>query len=166
MSRLIDRLRLAIADPRRRMAVGIAAIALIALFGAFAPNPAPAAGSAGSYGLIEPGTIIRIVGATIAVIVLLVLSLRLMKRAGLGATPRGSRSVRVLETVALGERRVLYLVAIGERRIIVGASPAGMSAIGEAGADEIAVSEGATDGEAIPADFMEQLHSAAAVRRR
>jgi flagellar biogenesis protein FliO len=145
------------------MAVGIAAIAAIAIGGALLPAPAPAAGSPASYGMVDIGTVVRVVGSTVAVVALLIVSLRLLKRAGLGSTPRGAAHLRLLETLPLGERRVLYIVAIGERRLIIGASPTGMSAIGEAGADEIAADP--TSHEEVPVDFIEQLHAAAERRR-
>ena len=146
MSRLIDRARHYLADPRRRMAVGIAAIAAIAIGGALLPAPAPAAGSPASYGMVDIGTVVRVVGSTVAVVALLIVSLRLLKRAGLGSTPRGAAHLRLLETLPLGERRVLYIVAIGE-----------------AGADEIAADP--TSHEEVPVDFIEQLHAAAERRR-
>jgi flagellar biogenesis protein FliO len=78
---------------------------------------------------------------TLLVVVLLLVTLRVLRRVQ-GANPaRASGQLAVLESRPLGPKTQLHLIAVGDRRLVIGQSPSGLVALGELDAAELPVPE-------------------------
>lgn len=103
------------------------------------PRPAPSAQAAPADSLTytppswpEPpdptAMFLRLAAGTGVVLVLCVLSLWLLRRwlrGGAGGIANGGR-LRLVEALALGNRRGLYLLAVGRHQVVVGVDPSGL----------------------------------------
>jgi len=82
---------------------------------------------------------------TALVLVLLFVTLRVMRRVQNTAPAKGTGTLSVLESRALGSKTQLHLVAVGDRRIVIGQSPSGLVALGELDAAELPAVEPVRD---------------------
>ena len=98
-----------------------------------AATPGAASASALLGGAIDPIDLIVKGGL---VIVLLVVTLRVLRRVQGGSLPADAR-IRVIESRPLGAKTQLHLVAIGDRQVLIGATPGRLVTLAELSADEI-----------------------------
>ena len=68
-----------------------------------------------------------------------------MRRVQNTAPAKGTGTLSVLESRALGSKTQLHLVAVGDRRIVIGQSPSGLVALGELDAAELPAGEPVRD---------------------
>ena len=105
-------------------------------------DPAGASGGwAGTGHLASSGEstldLVALGSKAVLVLVLLVITLQVLRRAQRGRQPTDARLI-VLESRTLGPKATLHLVAVGERRLVIGLSPGGLVALAELNADELA----------------------------
>ncbi len=124
--------------------VMLGALALVPAGGGSQGDPAPwSTGAASSPGILgvassagtEP-SLVELGAKGLIVIVLLLITLQVLRRAQGGSRPAGARLV-VLESRPLGSKATLHLVAVGDRRLVVGHTPTGLVALAELGAEEL-----------------------------
>lgn len=150
----------------RRSTAALLGLALLVMLGALALAPAGggaqadsaawSSGAASSPGILgnassagsEP-SLVELGAKGLIVIVLLLITLQVLRRAQGGSRPAGARLV-VLETRPLGSKATLHLVAVGDRRLVVGHTPTGLVALAELSAEELPdplplAAEGTTD---------------------
>ncbi len=144
----------ALAGARTRWSMAaLLGLAMLAVLGAFALSPAgggsqgdPApwsTGAASSPGILDGGStadtepsLVELGAKGLIVIVLLLITLQLLRRAQRGGRPAGARLV-VLESRPLGSKATLHLIAVGDRRLVVGHTPTGLVALAELSAEEL-----------------------------
>lgn len=99
----------------------------------------PEAGSGASPAF---GSIVRMLGALLVVVVLLYASVYLLKRFMAGRLKTGRVGMlSIVETVHLGPKLSLSLVKVGSRGVLVGVTEHGMSALTEISESELATVE-------------------------
>ena len=114
---------------------------------------APAPSGLGALAGFAGFDVVDLAVKTAIVVALLFVVLRVLGRVGSPAQRPGTM-LSVIESRPLAAKASLHLVAVGDRRLVVGLTPAGMGALAELGADELAaaVAADAAAGELAAAD--------------
>jgi len=145
--------RALVAARTRWWTAALLGLGMLAVLGALALSPAgdraqgdPApwsAGAASSPAILGGGStadtapsLVELGAKGLIVIVLLLITLQLLRRAQRGSRPAGARLV-VLESRPLGSKATLHLIAVGDRRLVVGHTPTGLVALAELSTEEL-----------------------------
>ncbi len=120
---------------------GIAGAAASPVAGGAASGPSAASLTAAAALADDPALqgpdLLNLGAKTLLVVVLLLVTLRVLRRVQ-GANPaRASGQLSVLESRPLGPKTQLHLIAVGDRRLVIGQSPSGLVALGELDAAEM-----------------------------